>query len=31
MKIFIVSSESPEKIGNIANYRFLIPFLVPEL
>ena len=31
MKIFIVLSESPWKIRNIAVYRFLISFLVPEL
>ena len=31
MKIFIVPSESPCKIRNIAVYRFLISFLVPEL
>ena len=31
MKIFIVLCESPLKILNIAIYRFLISFLVPEL
>ena len=31
MKIFIVLSESPLKVGKIAIYRFLISFLVPEL
>ena len=31
MKIFIVPRESPLKILKIAVYRFLIPFLVPEL
>ena len=31
MKIFIVLCESPLKILKIAVYRFLIPFLVPEL
>ena len=31
MKIFIVLGESPLKILKIAVYRFLIPFLVPEL
>ena len=31
MKFFIVLSESPCKIRNIAVYRFLISFLVPEV
>ena len=31
MKIFIVPFESPLKVRNIAVYRFLISFLVPEL
>ena len=31
MKIFIVLSESPLKVGRIGVHRFLIPFLVPEL
>ena len=31
MEIFIVLCESPLKILNIAIYRFLISFLVPEL
>ena len=31
MKIFIALSVSPLKVRKIAVYRFLIPFLVPEL
>ena len=31
MKIFVILSESPSKIRNIAVYRFLISFLVPKL
>ena len=31
MKIFIVLSESPLKVRQVAIYRFLIPFLVLKL
>ena len=31
MKIVIVPSESPLKVGKIAVYCFLVSFLVPEL
>ena len=31
MKIFIVLSESSLKVRKIAVYRFVIPFLVPDL